>query len=127
MPTRKPGRPFRSLALPSCFKMDPKNSWAEHGGLSRVVQGPTASKEQGLSPNSQALENLSGPQPSFQASIVFSQSPMQISEGCHVVCIDPPPQKSKENLAHPRLLASLEDLSGPQPSPHAYTLHLSLN
>ena len=45
--TRKPARPFRSLALPSCFNRDRSNSFAERGGLSRFVQGPTASKEQG--------------------------------------------------------------------------------
>ena len=51
MPTRKPERPFRNLALPSCFHRDLKNSFAERGGLSRFVQGPTASQEQGGSPS----------------------------------------------------------------------------
>ena len=49
--TRMPGRPFRSLNLPSCFHRDLTNSFAERAGLSRFVQGPTASQEQGGSPS----------------------------------------------------------------------------
>ena len=51
VPTRKPGTPFRSLALPICFQMDLTNSFAERAGLSRFVQGLTASQEQGGSPS----------------------------------------------------------------------------
>ena len=61
------------------------------------------------------VEDLSGPQPSFHASIVFFSLPMQSAEGCHALCKDPPPHKSKESRPLPRLLASLENLSGPQP------------
>ena len=46
MPTRKPARPFRSLALSLCFHMDLTDSFAERGGLSRFAQGPTALQEQ---------------------------------------------------------------------------------
>ena len=49
--TRKPGRPFRSLAFPSGSHRDLTNSFAERGGLSRFVQGPTALKEQRGSPS----------------------------------------------------------------------------
>ena len=46
-----------------------------HGGLSRLLQGPIASQEQGGSPShtpySKALENLSGPQPSIWASNIL--------------------------------------------------------
>ena len=60
MPTRKPERPFRNLALPSCFHRDLTNSFAERRGLSRFLQGPNALQEQGGSCLPASLKDLSG-------------------------------------------------------------------
>ena len=38
---------------------------------------------------------------------------MQSAEGCHALCADPPPQKSKEDRAHPQAWKTFQVLSPP--------------
>ena len=109
-PTRKPARPFRSIALPSCFHRDLTNSFAERAGLSRFVQGPTASQEQGGSPSPTPTRKPGRP---FRASAFHTdlcsihlniwaelaglscvlQTALQSAQGCHALCEYPPPQR----------------------------------
>ena len=70
-PTRTRLRPFRSSGLLSCTNCILLTTCAERGGLSRVVRGPTTSQEQGGSCPPASLQDLSGPEPSFQASIIL--------------------------------------------------------
>ena len=49
----------------------------------------------------------------LHASTGILQTALQSAEGCHALCKDPPPHKSKEGRRLPLLFTSLQDLSGP--------------
>ena len=62
-----------------------------------------------------SLQDLSGPMLSRHISTEILLTDLQSAEGCHALYKDPPPYKSNEGRRLPRLLESLENLSGPQP------------
>ena len=111
LPTRKHGRPFRSKKPPLMLS---NTSEKQLNGARRAVtrcartHRPQTSREGRNLPLLASLENLSGLQPSFQASFVFSQCPMHSVEGCHALCEDPPPQTSKMGRHLPCLPTSVE-------------------
>ena len=96
--TRNPARPFRSLALPSGLQTNLAYSYAELGGLSRFVQSPTASQEQGGSPFPPPTRKPARPFRSLALHLCFQMNltnSLQSTEGCHALCKDPFPKNEQ--------------------------------